>query len=38
VGRALAGRGKAKFSDAVAIIIVGTLIGAFFDLYLTDFL
>jgi hypothetical protein len=37
-GRALAGRDKAKFSDAVAIIIIGTLIGAFFDLFLTDFL
>jgi hypothetical protein len=37
-GRALAGRDKAKFSDAVAIIVVGTLIGAFFDLFLEDLL
>jgi hypothetical protein len=37
-GRALAGREKAKFSDAVAIIVVGTLIGAFFDLFLVDLL
>jgi len=38
VGRMLAGRDKAKFSDAVAIIVVGTLIGAFFDLFLEDLL
>ncbi len=37
-GRALAGKGKAKFSDAVAIIVVGTLIGVFFDLFLVDLL
>ena len=37
-GRALAGREKAKFSDAVAIIVVGTLIGTFFDLFLVDLL
>ncbi len=37
-GRALAGKEDAKFSDAVAIIVVGTLIGAFFDLFLVDLL
>jgi len=37
-GRTLAGRDKAKFSDSVAIIVVGTLIGVFFDLFLVDLL
>jgi hypothetical protein len=37
-GKALAGRDKAKFSDSVAIIVVGTLIGVFFDLFLVDLL
>ncbi len=37
-GRALTGKKNAKFSDAAAIIIIGTLIGAFFDLFLTDLL
>ena len=36
-GKALAGREKAKFSDAVAIIVVGTVIGAIFDLFLAEF-
>ena len=37
-GRALAGREKAKFSDAVAIIVVGTLVGAIFDTFFVEFI
>ena len=36
-GRALAGREKAKFSNAVAIIAVGTLVGAIFDAFFAEF-
>jgi len=36
-GRVLAGRGKAKFSDAVAIIVVGIIVGAIFDAFVMGF-
>ena len=36
-GRALAGREKAKFSDAVAIIVVGTVVGEIFDIFFAEF-
>ena len=29
VGRALAGKDKAKFTDAIIIVVVGTLVGLF---------
>ncbi|MEM2970376.1 MAG: hypothetical protein QXR63_05525 [Candidatus Bathyarchaeia archaeon] len=36
-GRALAGRGKAKFTDAAAIIVVGIVVGAIFDAFVMGF-
>jgi len=37
-GRALAGKDKAKFTDAVATIITGTVIGAVFGAFFVGFL
>jgi hypothetical protein len=37
-GRAIAGKEKAKFSDAVAIIVAGTLIGTIFDVFFAGLL
>jgi len=36
-GRALAGREKAKFYDAVAIIVAGIVVGAIFDIFFAEF-
>ncbi|MBS7615443.1 hypothetical protein KEJ18_06935 [Candidatus Bathyarchaeota archaeon] len=36
-GGALAGREKAKFTDAVAIIVVGIIVGAIFDAFVLGF-
>jgi hypothetical protein len=37
-GRLLAGKEKAKFTDAFWIVIIGTIIFYFFNLFLTDLL
>ena len=37
-GRLLAGKQKAKFTDALWIVIVGTVVFYFFNLFLTDLL
>jgi len=36
-GRALVGKDKAKFTDAVWIVVLGTLVGAFFGAYFEGF-
>lgn len=37
-GRLLAGKQKAKFTDALWIVIIGTVVFYFFNLFLTDLL
>ena len=37
-GRLLAGKQKAKFTDALWIVIIGTIVFYFFNLFLTDLL
>jgi len=34
-GRALVGKGKAKFTDAIWIVVLGTVIGTFFGAFFT---
>jgi len=37
-GRALAGKDKAKFTDAIWIVILGTVVGALFGAFFTGFI
>ncbi len=37
-GRALVGKKKAKFSDAVLTVVVGTVVGAIFGAFFTGFI
>jgi hypothetical protein len=35
-GRAIVGKGKAKFTDAIWIVVLGTVISTFFGAFLSD--
>jgi hypothetical protein len=37
-GRLLVGKGQAKFTDALAIVFLGTVIGAVFEFFFTGFI
>jgi hypothetical protein len=37
-GRALAGKGKAKFTDAIWIVVLGTVIGTLISAYFTGWI